>query len=94
MYARVSKTFNTAGATGTASVNIVFSDDAIDGDPGFTDTPILCCRPGVQVAAATQVAPKSICMVTADSVSADFVLGIYDGNGVTMTINYEFMGGL
>lgn len=93
MYARITKSSAFGGATGTGSLAIAFAD-AIDGDPGFTDTPTLRCRPGVEVAAATQVGPRNFIMVSANSTGASFALGYHNANAVTATLNFEFDGPL
>ena len=95
--ARYSHTIAVDVAFGGASVgaqtnNFAFSANALEGNPGFTDTPVLCGPIVFQNTGTANPGPMAQCVLTIDSVSADMKFWWVTSQSQTVTVYYEAMG--
>jgi hypothetical protein len=85
MAIRISEALNIAANKLTATH---YFSDAIDGNPAFTTTPVLCAEPIVQVAASSDIGPDNVRILGLNSVSA--LLGYEYSAAVTQTFTAMF----
>lgn len=93
MGAKINQSFVSTilGGTLTLSQRILFSN-ADEGDPGFTDTPILAGRPMFQSLSSGHRGAEYVLLTAINSTAADFIYGFEGAGTKTHTVMIEVYG--
>jgi hypothetical protein len=83
------------GSGAVSASRYVSWGNAIDGDPGFTETPVMCGAPVIYATHASAQVPTGVMINTIDSevVGFKFVWSASQGADYTATVHFEAKGG-